>query len=130
MLESMAKEGYSNSIHGEVGGCLIVIKSFKFIFILYLMHKIMRIIDLFCRALQQKSLDILNAIDLVSITKALLQTLKDAGFDILLTHVQSICTQYEIDIPHMNTSYKKIIGRSCQQQRSVIVYQHYYYDIF
>jgi hypothetical protein len=36
------------------------------------MHKIIEIIDLFYRALQQKSLDILNAMDLVSITKALL----------------------------------------------------------
>jgi hypothetical protein len=36
------------------------------------MHKIIGIIDLFCRALQQKSLDILNAMDLISTTKALL----------------------------------------------------------
>jgi len=87
VLESMVQEGFSNSIRGEVGGCLIVIKSFEFIFILYLMHKIMGITDLLCRALQQKSLDILNAMDLVSTTKALLQTLRDAGFDLLLTNV-------------------------------------------
>jgi hypothetical protein len=30
----------------------------------------------------------------------------------------------------MNTSYKKAIDRSCQQQESVTVYQHYHYDIF
>jgi hypothetical protein len=87
VLERMVQEGFSNSIHGEVSGCLIVIKSFEFIFILYLMHKIMGITDLLCRALQQKSLDILNAMDLVSTTKALLQTLRDAGFDLLLTNV-------------------------------------------
>jgi hypothetical protein len=87
VLESMVQEGFYNSIRGEVGGCLIVIKSFEFIFILYLMHKIMGITDLLCRALQQKSLDILNAMDLVSTTKALLQTLRDAGFDLLLTNV-------------------------------------------
>jgi len=87
VLESMVQEGFSNSIRGEVGGCLIVIKSFEFIFILYLMHKIMGITDLLCRALQQKSLDILNAMNLVSTTKALLQTLRDAGFDLLLTNV-------------------------------------------
>jgi hypothetical protein len=30
----------------------------------------------------------------------------------------------------MNASYKKATGRSCQQQGSVTVYQHYHYDIF
>jgi len=31
---------------------------------------------------------------------------------------------------HMNASYKKTTGCSCQQQGSVTVYQHYHYDIF
>jgi len=72
VFESMVQEGSSNSIRGEVGGCLIVMKSFEFIFILYLMHKIIGITNLLCRALQQKSLDILNTMDLVSTTKTLL----------------------------------------------------------
>jgi hypothetical protein len=75
----------------------------------------MRIIYLLCRVLQQKSLDILNAMDLISTTKALLWTLRDVKFDLLFAHVQMfahvqyVCTQYEIDIPHMNTLYKKAI---------------------
>jgi hypothetical protein len=31
--------------------------------------------------------------------KALLRTLRDFGFNFLLAYVQSVCTQYEIDIP-------------------------------
>ena len=58
-------------------------------------------------------------LNLVLTTKTLLQTLKDVGFDILLAHVQSVCTQYEIDIIHINASYKKATCRSCQQQGSV-----------
>jgi len=30
----------------------------------------------------------------------------------------------------MNTSYKKTTSHLCQSQKSVTVYQHYYYDIF
>jgi hypothetical protein len=30
----------------------------------------------------------------------------------------------------MNAFYKKTTGRSCQQQGSVTVYQHYHYNIF
>jgi hypothetical protein len=47
-------------------------------------------------------------LNLVSTNETLLQTLKDVGFDILLAHVQSIYTEYEIDVPHINTSYKKL----------------------
>jgi hypothetical protein len=130
VLESMVQEGSSNSICGEAGGCLIVMKSFEFIFILYLIHKIIEITDLLCRVLQQKSLNILNAMDLVSTTKALLRTLRDVGFDLLLANVQSVCTKYKIDIPHMNASYKKATGHSYQQQGSVTIYQRYHYDIF
>lgn len=68
--------------------------------------------------------------NLVSTTKTLLRTLRDVGFDLLLTHMQSVYTQYEIDIPHMNALYKKTTGHSCQQQGLVTVYQHYHYDIF
>jgi hypothetical protein len=46
--------------------------------------------------------------------KALLRTLRDAGFYFLLAYVQYVCTQYEIDIPHMNTSYKKTTSHLCQ----------------
>ena len=80
------------------------------------MHKIMGITDFLCRVLQQKSLDILNAMDLVSTTKTMLRTFRDAGFDLLLANFQSICTKYEIDIPHMNVSYKKATSRSCQHK--------------
>ena len=48
VLESMVQEGSSNSIRRETGGCLIVMRSFEYIFILYLMHKIIGIIDLLC----------------------------------------------------------------------------------
>ena len=46
--------------------------------------------------------------------KALLRTLRDARFDFLLIYVQSVCTQHEIDIPHMNVSYKKTTSHLCQ----------------
>jgi hypothetical protein len=57
--------------------------------------------------------------NIVSVAKALLQTLKDIKFDLFIAHVQFVCTQYEIDITHINASYKKATCRSCQQQGSV-----------
>ncbi|XP_057513609.1 uncharacterized protein LOC130795473 [Actinidia eriantha] len=191
VLQTMVEEGSSNSIRGKTGGALIAMRSFDFIFILHLMHRIMGITDLLCRALQHKfldilnainlilttkallqtlredgfdtllmhmgsvcaqydieihrimgitdllcrvlqykSLDILNAIDLVLTTKALLQTLRQDGFDILLMHMGSICTQYDIEMPMMDACYKEFAGRSCQQRDHIIMEHHYRVDIF
>ena len=46
VFECMVNEGSSNTIRGEAGGSLMAIKSFDFIFILHLMHKIMGITDM------------------------------------------------------------------------------------
>ncbi|XP_074566114.1 uncharacterized protein LOC141822681 [Curcuma longa] len=129
VLESIIADGSSTSMRGEAGGSLIVMKSFDFIFILHLMHKIMGITDLLCRALQQKSLDIINAMDLVSTTKALLLTLRNDGFDILLSYVKSFCIRLDVDIPEMSARYK-YLNRSCQQKDTITVEHHFHYDIF
>ena len=46
-----------------------MITSFQFIFILHLMKEIMGITDVLCQVLQQKSQDILNAMNMVHTTK-------------------------------------------------------------
>jgi hypothetical protein len=46
--------------------------SFDFVFILHLMKELMEITDLLCTKLQQKSQDIVNAMDDVATTKRLI----------------------------------------------------------
>ncbi|XP_075521547.1 uncharacterized protein LOC142554755 [Primulina tabacum] len=130
VLENMVNDGASNSIRGEASGALIVMKSFDFIFILHLMHKIMGITNLFSRALQEKSLDILSAMDYVSTTKTLLRNLREKGFDLLLSHVKEFCVKYDIEIPHVEARYKSGTGRSCQHNDSITVEHHYRFDVF
>ncbi|XP_042460546.1 zinc finger MYM-type protein 1-like [Zingiber officinale] len=129
VLKNIVTDGSSTSMRGEAGGSLKVMKSFDFIFILHLMHKIMGITDLLCRALQQKYLDIINEMDLVSTTKALLLTLRNDGFDILLSYVKSFCTRLDIDIPDMSAHYKHS-SRSCRQRDTITFKHHFHYDIF
>ncbi|XP_073049641.1 uncharacterized protein [Primulina eburnea] len=106
VLENMLNDGASNSIRGKASVALITMKSFDFIFILNLMHKIMGLTYLLFRALQEKSLDILSAMDYVSKTKHLFLTLREEGFDLLLSHVKEVCVKYDIEIPHMEALYK------------------------
>ncbi|KAM1774056.1 hypothetical protein EV2_044519 [Malus domestica] len=62
----------TNSLHGEATGAYNAIRSFEFIFILHLLQEIMGITDILCRELQNKSQDILNAMNLVTTTKDVL----------------------------------------------------------
>ncbi|VVA37232.1 PREDICTED: zinc finger, partial [Prunus dulcis] len=67
------------------------ITSYEFVFILHLMKGLMEITNDLCQALQCQSQDIINAMNLVSSTKALIQELRDDGWDSLLTKVNSFC---------------------------------------
>ncbi|XP_026430949.1 zinc finger MYM-type protein 1-like [Papaver somniferum] len=90
------------------------IKSFKFIFVLLLMHKIMGIIDTLCQGLQLKSQDIVNAMNLVSPTKTLLQRLRDDGWKKLLESVELFCEKHDTHMPDMKARHLIGTGRSCQ----------------
>jgi hypothetical protein len=82
-----------------------MITSFKFIFILHLIREIMGTINCLCQHLQQKYQDILNAMQLVSNTKALLQKLRNEGWDNLLEEVVYFSNKFEIDIPYLGARY-------------------------
>ena len=65
----------------------------------------MKITDILCQKLQNKTLDIANALDCVSNTKVLLAELREDGWDSLIEQVKSFCLKHEVDIPDMNQKY-------------------------
>ena len=78
----------------------------------------------------KKSLDILNALNLVSTTKALIQTRRDEGWTAFIENVKSFCERYEIDIPDLSSQYIVGRGRSLPQRANVTLEHHYRIDIF
>ncbi|PRQ22643.1 putative HAT dimerization domain, ribonuclease H-like domain-containing protein [Rosa chinensis] len=95
---------------------------FDFVFCLLLMHDVMRITDFLCQSLQKKAIDILNALNFLSITKSKLQDMREDGWDNLIMKVASFCCEYDIIMPDMSAPYKKGI-RACEQN---ITNEHYY----
>jgi hypothetical protein len=87
---------------GDAEGALNFLVTFDFVFILHLMEKIMKITDVLCVKLQSKTLDIANALDIVSNTKLLLAELTEGGWDSLIEEVGAFCLKHEINIPDMN----------------------------
>ena len=114
LLENLIDKGLNNNIRGEAKCAYKDLRSFEFVFILLLLHKVLGISDMLCQALQLKSQDILNAMNLVSTTKMLLQKLREREWDTFLESVVSFCERYEIDIPNMNARHMEGTKRSCQ----------------
>ena len=67
---------------------------------------------------------------LVSSTKALIQKLRDDGWDDLLTKVKSFCEAINIPVPDLSTHYIVRRGRPHHQDSHVTIEHHYKVDIF
>ncbi|KAH9648706.1 TTF-type domain-containing protein [Citrus sinensis] len=130
VLGKMINDGSSRDMRGEAKGAYREMKSFEFVFILLLLNKVLRISDILCRALQTKSLDILNALNYVSSTKRLLQEFRDSGWDDFIRSVVSFCEKYDITILDMSDCYMEGTWRSCQQKDYITVEHHYHFDVF
>ena len=102
--------------------------SFDFVFILHLMQELMEITDLLCRKLQQKSQDIINAMDDVATTKRLIQNLRDHGWSKLLGEVTAFCSKQGITVPDMNWYYAHFIRSHSSSETTVE--HHYRYGVF
>ena len=66
----------------------------------------------------------------VSSTKALIQELRDDGWDSLLTKVNSFYEVRNIDIVYMNAHYVARRGLACHQQDDFTIKHYYLIDIF
>ncbi|KAL9686244.1 hypothetical protein QQ045_023700 [Rhodiola kirilowii] len=131
LLQSMMTDKeLTGSIRGDAKGFLKALRAFEFVFCLVLTNKIMGITDLLCQALQKQSQDIVNAMNLVSSTKALLQALRDDGWDSFYQSVQQFGEHHGLEMPNMDAAYSMGTGRGCQQH-DVVTNEHYYhFDIF
>jgi hypothetical protein len=132
VLNTVSKDGANYSQRGNVDAAYMVSTSFEFILILHLMKDTMGIPNTLCQILQQKSMDILNAMSQVSTTQSLLQKRREDGWESLLAIVKSFCEKYDTDIPNINAPYSKARGKSrCQdEESSTTVEHHFIVDIF
>ncbi|GAV85622.1 hypothetical protein CFOL_v3_29058, partial [Cephalotus follicularis] len=130
VLESIIFDKTARSQCGDADAALNMLTSFEFIFNLHLMRDILGITDDLCQALQRKSQDIVNAINLVSSTKALIKRLREFGWDDHFQNVKSFCEHHDINILDMSACYIAGRGRYRPQDHHVDVEHHYRIDVF
>uniref|UniRef100_A0A8I6XU49 HAT C-terminal dimerisation domain-containing protein n=1 Tax=Hordeum vulgare subsp. vulgare TaxID=112509 RepID=A0A8I6XU49_HORVV len=130
VLTSVATDrSATRNSRGDAAGALKILNTFDFVFILHLMERIMKIRDILCVKLQNKSLDIANALDCVSNTKSLLVELREDGWESLFEDVKSFCVKHEIDIPDMDQRYVDVT-KSRNKHDNTTVIHHYKVDVF
>ena len=129
VLGNIALDEFTYSQRGDTTFSFKLLMSFDFAFILHIMKNVMRITDVLCQALQQKSQDILNAMHLLTTIKTLIQKLRDDGLETLLEQVTSFCKHKNIEVPDMDACFSSV-GRSRHKTKSITVEHHYRVDIF
>lgn len=84
-------------------------ESFEFVFMAHLMLTIFGYTDDLSNALQKRDQDIVNAIDLIYLTKTQLQLLwEDDGWETFLNDVTSFCVKHGIKVAKMDDFYKPV----------------------
>ncbi|XP_021745267.1 zinc finger MYM-type protein 1-like [Chenopodium quinoa] len=81
------------------------LESFDFVFIAHLMLTIFGYTNDLCVAFQRKEQDIVNAMELVTYAKLVLQKMREQGWDTLLNKVTSFCPKHGIVVPTMDSPY-------------------------
>lgn len=86
--------------------------SFEFVFMAHLLNTILGYTDDLNTALQRREQDIVNAVELIVLTKMQLEMLRqDDGWENFLKEVTSFCMKNEVKVPQMDARYKPV-GRS------------------
>ncbi|XP_057248367.1 uncharacterized protein LOC104890039 [Beta vulgaris subsp. vulgaris] len=105
------------------------LETFDFVFMAHLMLAIFGYTNDLCVALQRKEQDIVNAMELVSYTKIVLQKMREQGWEALLNKITSFCVKHGIVVPTMDASYVPQ-GRSRRFVEQTTNLQHFRVDIF
>ncbi|KAH7663529.1 Ribonuclease H-like protein [Dioscorea alata] len=118
-------DGTNLDQQGVALGLIDRMERFEFVFILFLMKKVLGITNGLSQALQEKNQNIVNALDMVEGVKFKLQSLRDDGWDELLANVLKFCVENDIEMPNNMEERLLVRGRPrCEKQATT--YLHYY----
>ncbi|XP_060195472.1 uncharacterized protein LOC132624761 [Lycium barbarum] len=129
LLESLIKhEGSTTSDRNQEKYLLTEIKTFKFVFMLYLMLKVLAMSNELSKILQKKDQDIINVVEFLNIAKEILQDMRETGWKPLLDDVFSFCDAQDILILKLDESY--FLGKSKRKSSGVCYSHHLHIEIF
>ncbi|XP_016578832.1 zinc finger MYM-type protein 1-like [Capsicum annuum] len=122
VLDAIKCGGSNPNDRLQEGAFFTMINEFEFVFLLYLMLKILVMSNELSASLQTKEKDIGNAMIFLDITKTRLQLLRDDGWDALMNEVREFCDKHEILVPKMDDFYPP---EKSKRRPSSVTYSHH-----
>ncbi|XP_047256122.1 uncharacterized protein LOC124888879 [Capsicum annuum] len=98
-------EGSTSSYRNQAEYLLTKVKTFKFVFMLHLMLKVLAMSNELTKILQKKNQDIVNVVEFLNISKKRLQDMRENEWESLLNDVSSFCDSHDILIPKLDEPY-------------------------
>ncbi|XP_058003680.1 uncharacterized protein LOC131180087 [Hevea brasiliensis] len=130
VFEGIAKEnGSDDPQRAEVIDLLDIMNRFEFVFVLHLMKNILGITHELSQVLQRRDQDIVNAMNLVKVSKCHLQVIKENGWEALLLEVLEFYGKYDIAVLDMEDVYVAR-GRSRPRSKEMTNLHHYCAELF
>uniref|UniRef100_A0A1S4CZM3 Zinc finger MYM-type protein 1-like n=1 Tax=Nicotiana tabacum TaxID=4097 RepID=A0A1S4CZM3_TOBAC len=102
VLEVIKYEGSTSNERNQANYLLSEMTTFKFVFMLHLMLKVLAMSNELKKILQKRDQDIMNVVEFLNITKKRLQDMRESGWKSLLDDVSSFCVMHDILIPKMD----------------------------
>ncbi|XP_026430770.1 uncharacterized protein LOC113327863 [Papaver somniferum] len=128
MLEIVSREG-AKEARGKAYVYLILMLTFDFVFTLFLVSTLLGVTNESSQALQRKDQDIVNAMNLVKISKEQLQTMRDGGWDSLMNDISAFCAKTNIVVTEMMSLYVPL-GRGRRNLQEQTNLHHFQVGLF
>ncbi|KAH7650940.1 hypothetical protein IHE45_20G024200 [Dioscorea alata] len=119
VLQNVHDDGASNNNRGIVASLIDKMENYKFVFVMYLMSRLLGMTNELSLALQQKDQNIVQAMRLIEVT----------GWEEFLGKVTSFCKENSIDVPNMDDNMP-IRGRLRREGQFITHFHHYHVEIY
>ncbi|XP_020417927.1 uncharacterized protein LOC109948652 [Prunus persica] len=113
-----------NNSAGEANKLMREIRTFEFVFHLFLMKVILGLTNSVSQALQRKDQEIVNAMALMKSCKEKLHWMRNNEFNALVNEVSSFCEKHHIDVPNMQEAF--ILPRRSRHNTRIKINRHHY----
>ncbi|XP_047264385.1 uncharacterized protein LOC124896704 [Capsicum annuum] len=103
-------KGSTSSDRNQAEYLLTKVRTFKFVFMLHLMLKVLAMSNELSKILQKKDQDIANAVEFLNISKKRLQDMRENGWESLLNdlRVEIFCAIIDVQLQELNESFNVV----------------------
>ncbi|KAJ0986333.1 hypothetical protein J5N97_004689 [Dioscorea zingiberensis] len=124
VLQNVHDDGASNDNRGIAASLIEKMENYQFVFVMFLMRRLLGITNELSLALQQKDQNIVQAMRLIEVVRARLQDFRETGWDKFMEEVCSFCEKNYIPVPNMEDNMR-IRGRSRREGQVITHFHHY-----